>query len=308
MRKKTFKNQWQLYLLLLPLLIWLAFFAYRPLKGLLIAFQDYSPFLGSDSPYVGLKNFKDLMFGPSKEYFWRAFKNTCILSVYGLVFGFPIPIITAILFHELRNSAYRKFAQTAVYIPHFISEVIVCSIVVTALAMNTGLLNVILEKIVNLFGCDYEQIHFLADSGKFRTIYTLTGIWKESGFSSIVFYAALCGIPMELYEAARVDGAGRMRQIWSVSLPGIIPTIVVMLIIRIGNILNIGYERVLLLYNEGTYKTADILSTYTYRLGIQKVPDYAQSTAASLINCIIGFTLVIFANRFAKRFSESTLW
>lgn len=305
---KSFKKQWQLWVLILPLLIWLVLFAYRPLKGILIAFQDYSPFLGSDSPYIGLDNFKELMFGASNQYFWRAFRNTIVISLYGLIIGFPIPIIMAVLFHEIRNASYRKFAQTAVYVPHFISEVIVCSMVVTALGMNTGLINVLLEKIVTLFGGDYNQIHFLADSGKFRMIYTLTGIWKESGFASIIYFAALCGIPNELYEAAKVDGAGRFRQIWSVSLPGILPTIVIMLIIRIGKILNVGYERVLLLYNPGIYDKADILSTYTYRLGIQAHPDFGLSTAASLLNCIIGFTLVVFANKFSKRFSESTLW
>lgn len=304
---KKFARQYQLWIMLIPLLVWLFFFAYRPLRGISIAFLDYNPFAGYNSKFVGLDNFRDLMFGASRDFFWRAFRNTIILSLYGLVIGFPIPIILAILFHELRNSAYRKFVQTAVYIPHFISEVIVCSLVFTMLGAQTGLFNIIIEKVVGLFGGTYTGVNFLAQPEKFRGIYTLTGIWKEAGFSSIVFFAALCGIPMELYEAARVDGASRFRQIWSVSIPGILPTIVIMLIIKIGNILNVGYERVLLLYNPGVYETADVLGTYTYRIGTLNT-EYSISTAASLINCVIGFTLVVFANRFSKRFSESTLW
>lgn len=305
---KKIKAQWQLWVLLLPLLIWLALYAYRPLWGTLIAFQKYSPFLGEKSPFIGLDNFRELMFGPSSEYFWRAFRNTIVISLYGLAIGFPIPIILAIMFHELRRTGYRKFVQTSAYIPHFISEVIVSSLVLTMLAMNTGLVNILLSKFMGLFGVEFQQIQFMAQSELFPIIYTLTGVWKESGFASIVFYAALCGISNDLYEAARVDGASRLRQIWSISIPGILPTIVIMLIIRIGNILNVGYERVLLLYNPGIYDRADILSTFTYRMGVQANPNYGLSTAASLINSIIGLILVIGANKFAKKFSESTLW
>lgn len=303
------KKNWQLWLMVLPLLLWLFFYAFKPLYGISIAFLKYSPFKGIEgSEFVGLKNFQDLMFGPSKEMFWRAFKNTVLISMYGLVFGFPVPIILALLFHELRSNRYRKMVQTVVYAPHFISEVIVCSIVLTMLAMDTGLFNVLLEKLFGLFGADYKQIHFMAKSEYFRTIYTASGIWKEAGFSSIVFFSALCGIPMELYEAAKVDGASRFKQILHVSLPGITPTIVIMLIIRVGNILNVGYEKVLLLYNPGIYDTADILSTFTYRMGVANNPNYGLSTASSLVNSIIGFAMVVAANRISKKFSETSLW
>lgn len=303
------KNNWQLWVMVIPLLVWLFFFALRPLYGVSIAFLEYSPFRGIDgSKWIGFENFRELMFGPSKEMFWRAFKNTVLISIYGLIFAFPVPIIMALMFHELRSGKYRKTLQTITYAPHFISEVIVCSLVLTMLAMNTGMFNILLEKLFALFGIEYKQIHFMAESRFFRTIYTLSGIWKEAGFGSIVFFSALCGIPSELYEAAKVDGAGRLKQIWYISLPGIIPTIMIMLIIRVGNILNVGYEKVLLLYNPGIYDTADILSTFTYRMGVATNPDYGLSTAASLFNSVVGFAMVVLANRISKKFSETSLW
>lgn len=306
---RLYFSNWRLWILVMPLLIWLFFFAFKPMYGISIAFLKFNPFQGyAGSDFVGLENFKELMFGPNSVNFWRAFKNTVLISLYGLIFGFPMPIILAILLHEVRSNKGKKIIQTVTYAPHFISEVIVCSLLVTMLALNTGLFNVVLEKIFALFGADFQGIHFMADSQYFRGIYILSGIWKEAGFESIVFYAALCGIPEELYEAAKVDGATRLRRIWSISIPGIMPTIVIMLIIRIGNILNVGYEKVLLLYNPGIYDRADILSTFIYRMGIQSNPNYGMSTAASLINSLIGFTMVIIANRIARKHSETSLW
>ncbi len=307
--QESIKEDWQLWIMIAPICIWLFFFAIRPLYGVSIAFLDYSPFKGiSGSEFVGLENFKELMFGPSRDLFWRAFRNTVILSLYGIIFGFPIPIILAIMFHELRNERLRKGVQTIVYAPHFISEVIVCSLVLTMLALNTGLINILLSKFFGLIGVPYEQIQFMADPKYFRGIYTVSGIWKEAGFSSIVFFSALCGVPQELYEAAKVDGASRIKQILNISIPSIYSTIAIMLIIRVGNILNIGYEKVLLLYNPMIYETADILSTYTYRLGIANNPDYGLSTASSLTNSIIGFAMVIAANRISRKLSDTSLW
>ena len=309
MIKKNKRLNWQLWLMVLPLLIWLIFFAVKPLYGVVIAFLKYSPFKGIEgSDFVGLDNFKELMFGPSKDMFWRAFKNTVLISIYGLVFAFPIPVILALMFHELKGNRSRKMLQTVTYAPHFISEVIVCSLVLTMLALNTGMINVLLERFLGLFGVEYSQIHFMAESKFFRTIYTTSGVWKEAGFGSIVFFSALCGISSELYEAARVDGASRLKQIWYISIPGIIPTIMIMLIIRVGNILNVGYEKVLLLYNPGIYDTADILSTFTYRMGVATNPNYGLSTASSLVNSLVGFAMVVAANRISKKFSETSLW
>lgn len=307
MTKRT-NDQWQLWIMVMPLLAWLALFTYRPLSGLRIAFQDYSPFLGDKSPYIMFDNFKELLVGTHSDYFWRAFRNTIMISIYGLVFAFPMPIILAILFHQLKRERFRKTVQTIMYVPHFISEVIVCSIVVTILGMNTGLINIILQKIVTALGGEYTQLHFLAKKEWFWGIFTGVGIWKECGFESIVYFAALCGVSEELYEAAKVDGAGRLKQIWHVSIPGIMPTIATMFIIRVGNMLNVGYERVLLLYNPGIYETADILSTFTYRLGIQMSPEYGLSTAASIFNSVISLAMVIIANKVSRKISETGLW
>lgn len=302
------KDDYQLYLLVAPLVIWLLLFSYKPLWGVVIAFQKYSPFKGiSGSEFVGFANFQNLMSGNAARYFWRAFGNTIALSSYGLLIGFPIPILIAIFFHELKNEMSRKLIQTITYIPHFISEVIVSSLVLSFLALNTGIVNILVENFLGIFGVDYQQIQFMSNPSYFRGIYTISGIWKEAGFASIVYFSALCGIPVELYEAAKIDGANKIKQIWHISIAGIMPTIVVMFIIRIGNILNIGYEKVILLYNPLVYETADILSTYTYRLGIEN-PDYGLSTAASLVNSVIGFILVILANRLSKKFTESGIW
>lgn len=303
------RTQWQLYIMVTPLVIWLILYAIKPLFGVSIAFLDYNPFTGMEgSKFIGLDNFIELIAGPSKDQFWRAFRNTVIISVYGILFVFPFPILLALMFHELRLKKYRQVIQTIVYAPHFISQVIVCSLVITMLAMDTGIINILIEKFLMLFGVEYNHILFMSESRFFRAIYILSDIWKEAGFSSIVFFAALCGVPVELYEAAKVDGANRLQQIWHISIPGIMSTIIIMLIIRVGNILNVGYEKVLLLYNTSVYETADILSTFTYRIGVSTSPDYGLSTASSLINSVVGFAMVVLANRLAKKFSETSMW
>ena len=306
---RALQQDWQLWLMVLPLLVWLALFSFKPLTGMSIAFLKYNPFKGiAGSTFVGLENFKELMFGASSEYFWRAFRNTIRLSAYGILFGFPAPIILAILLHEVKSKFGRSVVQTITYAPHFMSEVVVCGLLVTMLGLNTGLFNVALTKLFGLFGVEFTQIQFLAQSKYFSAIYTLSGIWTEVGFGSIVYFSALCGISKDLYEAADVDGATRLQKIFHISIPGIMPTIVIMLIIKIGNILSLGYEKVLLLYNPQIYDKADILSTYIYRMGVQTNPNYGMSTAASLFNSLVGFVLVILANRISKKLSETALW
>lgn len=302
------KENWQLYVMVLPLVIWLILYSYKPMWGIIIAFQQYSPFKGiSGSAFIGLENFKELMFGNASQYFWRAFNNTVVISLYGIIFAFPIPVILALMFNEVKDGLFRKSIQTATYIPHFISEVVVASLVLSFLALNTGIINILIEKLLAIFGMNYSHIQFMSKPSFFRSIYIFSGVWKNAGFDSIVFFAALVGISPTLYEAAKIDGATKLQQIIHVSLPGITPTIVIMLIIRIGNILNVGYEKVLLLYNPIIYETADILSTYTYRLGVENV-NYGLSTAASLINSVIGFILVIGANKISKKLTQSSLW
>jgi putative aldouronate transport system permease protein len=201
------RGNWQLYVLALPLAIWLILYAYKPLVGLVIAFQKFSPFKGIEgSPFVGLDNFQRLMAGPSAYMFWRALKNTVLISLYGLVFGFPIPIILAILFNEAREGLFRKSVQTVSYLPYLLSEVTIASIVLSVLQLN-GLVNVGAESLLGALGLDYKRVAWMSEPAFFQGIYTLTGIWKSAGFDSIVFFAALVGISPTLYEAARIDGA-----------------------------------------------------------------------------------------------------
>jgi putative aldouronate transport system permease protein len=299
------KADWQIYILLLPMVIWFLVFMYKPMYGLIISFKDYSLFKGIQaSPWVGLDNFKELLFGAGANYFWRAFKNTFLISFYGLVFGFPAPIILALMFNEVKDGIYRRGIQTLLYLPHFISEVIIAGIVIAFLQPQTGIINILLIKA----GILDQGIYFLVKPEYFRSIYILSGMWKETGFASIVFFAALSGISPALYEAAKVDGATRIQQMLHVSIPGIAPTIIIMLIIRIGQLLSVGYERVLLLYQPVTYETADILNTYIYRLGLTGATDFSLATAAVFFNAIIGFVLVRTANSISRKVSETALW
>lgn len=305
MRNKTneiiakLKKDWMLYLLLLPMVVWYILFLYRPMYGLQIAFKKFSLFKGvQGSPWVGLANFKEFM---TSAYFLRNLKNTFIISVYQLIFGFPIPIILALMFKEVKDGIYRKSVQTITYLPHFISAVVVAGIVTNFLAPSTGIVNIILAKL------GFEKIYFLIKPEWFRTIFISSSIWKEAGFGSIVYLAAISGINPSLYEAAKIDGANRFQQILYVTIPGILPTIVIMLIIKIGRLLEVGYEMIILLYQPSTYATADILNTYIYRVGIQSAR-YDLATAIGLFNAIVAFFLVFAANRISKKLTETSLW
>lgn len=301
-RKKLWKEVQRdkcLYLLLIPFILWILFFAYKPMIGLQIAFKDYSIFKGiSGSAWVGLEHFKEFI---TNEYFFRVLKNTFMINLYSLLICFPAPIILAILVNEVTNKKYKKVVQTLTYLPHFISIVVIAGIVTTFLSPSTGLINIILEK----FGMD--KIYFLTKPEYFRGIYTGMNLWKEAGFGSVVFIAAIAGINGSLYEAAKIDGANKWQQIKNVTIPGIMPTIVVMLIIRIGNMLNVGYEAIILLYQPATYQTADVISTYVYRSGMLD-GRYDFATAVGLFNSIIALILVFSANKLSKKVSENSLW
>lgn len=293
------KKDWILYLLLVPMVIWYLVFLYKPMYGVQIAFKKFSLFRGiSGSEWVGLANFKEFIHSP---YFFRNIKNTFLISLYSLVIGFPIPIILALMFNEVRNVTFKKTVQTLTYLPHFISVVVVAGIVTNFLAPTSGIVNIILDK----FG--FDKIYFLTQPEWFRTIFIGSSIWKEAGFGSIVYLAALAGINPVLYEAARIDGASRIQQIFYVTLPGILPTIVIMFVIRIGKLLDVGYEKVILLYQPSTYQTADVLSSYIYRSGIQEAR-YDLATAVGLFNAVIAFILVYVANRTSKKLTETSLW
>jgi putative aldouronate transport system permease protein len=293
------KRDKHLYLMLvLPVLFFLIFWMY-PLYFLQIAFKDYKPFLGvAKSEWVGFEHFVTFFSSP---YFVRTLKNTLMINVYGIIFKFPAAIILALLFNEVKSKMFTKVTQTLVYMPHFISAVVVAGMVITFLSPSSGFIN---QLIVKLGG---NPIYFLAEAKYFRGIYTTMGIWHEVGFSSIVFIAALHAVDQDLYEAARIDGAGKLAQVRYVTIPGILPTIVIQLIIAVGGIINVGYETIILLYQPSTYETADVISTYVYRSGLQE-GNYSFATAVSIFNSVVAVLLVSVVNKISRKVNETSLW
>ncbi len=289
----------QLYLILIPFLLYYIIFVYKPMGGILIAFKDYSVYKGiADSPWVGLKYFEQFFNG---EYFVRLLRNTSLISLYTIIFSFPAPLILALLLNEVRHAKFKSAIQTCTYLPHFISAVVIAGLVTNFLAPSNGLIN----NIIRMFGG--ESIYFLTKPEYFRTIYILMNIWTEVGYGSIVYIAAISAIDMQLYEACEIDGGNRFTKMWHVTLPGILPTIVTLFIIAIGGFLNVGYEKIILLYQPATYETADIISTYVYRIGIEQA-NYSMSTAVNLFNSVIGFILVSMANYISNKVNDTGLW
>ena len=296
--KKDFRRNRTLYLLVLPVLVFFLVFHYKPMYGAIIAFKDYSPGLGiAKSPWVGLANFTRFFHGP---YFWRLIRNTLLLSLYSLLFGFPAPIILALLLNEVRNKRFKSVTQTITYLPHFISMIVVTGMI-TNFCMTSGLFN----DIVVLFGG--ERSPLLQNPNLYRTIYVASGIWQEVGWGSIIYLSALSGVDAQLYEAAAIDGAGKWKQLLHVTLPGIAPTIITMLILKMGSLMSLGYEKTILLYNASTYETADIISSYIYRVGLLD-QDWSYSTAIGLFNSVINCILLIITNRLSKKLSDTSLW
>jgi len=294
-----FRNEWQIYVMLLPAIVWFAVFLYKPMYGLQIAFKDYSIFRGvAASPWVGFEHFETLF---SNDQFHRAVWNTIKISALNLLFGFPAPIILALMFNEILRASYKRFAQTIVYLPHFISTVVIAGIVITAFSPTAGIVN----TIMGWFGL--EPIYFLVKPEWFRPIFVGTGIWQEAGFGSIVFLAAIAGVNPSLYESAVVDGASRWQMMWKITLPSILPTIIIMLIIRIGNIMEVSFELIILLYQPSTWSTADVVNTWVYRQGLQS-GQYDVAAAAGLFNAVIAFVLVVAANSLSRRYSRTSLW
>ncbi len=293
------KREWQIYVMLLPMVIWFIVFLYKPMYGLQVAFKDYSIFRGvANSPWIGLEHFETLF---ANSQFLRAIKNTVMISALSLCFGFPVPILLALMFNEILNAVFKRTAQTIVYLPHFISTVIIAGIVITAFSPSAGIVNTIL----GWFGI--ESIYFLTKPEWFRPIFIGSGIWQEAGFSSIIFLAAIAGVNPSLYESAVVDGASRLQMMWKITIPSIMPTIIIMLIIRIGNLMEVGFELIILLYQPATYQTADVINTFIYRLGLQG-GQYDLAAAAGLFNAGVAFVLVMAANTLSKRYSRTSLW
>lgn len=304
---KAVRRDWMLYALLLPIVIWFAIFIYKPMGGLVIAFKRFESLDGIyGSEFVGFGYFEALIYGANKVAFWQAFRNTFMISLYGLIFGFPIPIILALLFSEIRNETYRKITQTITYLPHFLSEVTITGIVLTLLysgEQSTGLLAQLLYSL-NIVD---EGVSIMSQANYFRPVYLITGIWKESGYSSIVYFASIMGISPVLYEALKVDGGNKLQEIKYVTIPGMAPTLIIMVIMRIGRMLSVGYERVLLLYNTNIYSTADVLSTFEQRVGIL-YKNFGLGAAAGIFNSVIGFALVMGANTISRKVSKTSLW
>ena len=300
--KKKVRTDWvrnrSLYILVLPVVVFYILFNYKPIYGAIIAFQDYTPRLGiSGSEWVGLANFKRFF---SDIYFGRLMRNTLLLSVYDIIFGFPAPIILALLLNEIHNRFFKNVTQTITYLPHFISMIVVCGML-TDFSLSTGLFN----DIIVFFGGERHPL--LQDPSLYRMIYILSDIWQQVGWGTIIYLSALSGVDSQLYEAAQIDGANKWKQTLNVTLPGIAPTIITMFILKIGKLMSMGYEKTILLYNPSTYETADIISSYVYRIGLLE-QDWSYSTAIGLFNSVINFVLLIVANKLSKKYSETSLW
>lgn len=288
----------RLYVMMLPVILFYLLFHYVPMFGAVIAFKEYSPSLGIlGSKWVGLMHFKEFF---SSYYFGRILKNTILLSVYNILFCFPAPIILALLLNELKSRHFLKFTQTIIYLPRFVSIIVICSLIKT-FTYSDGLIN---DLLLPFFG---ERIPLLQEPKYFRPVYIISEIWQTVGWDSIIYMAALAGVDQELYEAAKIDGAGKLRQLFSVTLPSIAPTIVVLFIIKVGSMMNIGYEKVILLYNEVIYETADIISSFIYRKGLLDF-SWSYSSAVGLFNSVCSFILLFSANAISRKLTDNSLW
>ena len=287
-----------MYLFLLLPLVYLIIFKYIPMAGVQIAFRQYSARLGIwHSKWVGMKQFSKFL---NSYQFERVFFNTLRLALYSLVAGFPLPIILALLLNEIQNDKFKRTVQTITYMPYFISLVVTCSII-KIYCQENGLFS----QIIEIFGGTRRNL--LIDPSAYRPIYVLSGIWQNIGWNSIIYLAALSGIDQEQYEAARIDGANRFQQMLHITIPGILPTIMILFVLRMGSILNVGYEKVLLLYTENTYNVADVFSTYTYRVGLEQ-KQYSLSTAVSLFNTVVNIMFLVFTNWLSRKTTESGLF
>lgn len=296
--KRLRRDKW-LYILLTPGLLYFIIFKYVPMWGILLAFKNYQPFIGFwGSEWVGFEHFRTLFQNPD---FVMLLRNTLVLSLYNLIFFFPAPIILALLLNEIRRALFKRTIQTLIYVPHFISMVIVASLCYVFLTTEGGAVNNLLYAVTG------QKIDFLASPDWFRPLIILQTIWKETGWGTIIFLAALAGVDMEQYEAAIVDGASRWRQLWHITLPSIRSTIVILLILRMGSILDNGFEQIYLMMNALNREVAEVFDTYVYTVGITQGA-FSYSTAVGLFKALIGITLVLGSNWMAKKFGESGLY
>lgn len=296
---RDIKKHPTLYLMGLPVLAYFILFKYLPMYGVIISFQNYLPAKGIlGSPWLGLTHFRNFF---SDIYFFRVIRNTFLINLYGLLFGFPVPVLFALLLTELRSSKLRRLTQTVTYMPHFISVVVICGLVADFVSTNGLITNVLVQVF------DTNRANLLTKAENFRTIYTTMNIWKEFGWGSIIYFAALSSIDTALYEAASIDGANRFRKILHVSLPGIMPTIIIMLILRLGSMMTEGFESIILLYSPIIYETADVISSYVYRRGLERF-DYSYAAAVGLFNSSINLVFLLTANTISRKVNETSIW
>lgn len=296
--KLDFKRNKVIYLMLIPIIAFYIIFSYAPMWGILVAFQDYKPAKGMlESSWVGLKWFKSFISGP---YFIRTIRNTFMLNLWGLVLGFPAPIILALMLNEVKNSKFKRVVQTITYMPHFISLVVLCGII-HVFCSSYGPITELATKLTG------DATPVLGRSNWFRPIYTISGIWQEVGWGSIIYLSAMSSISPELYESAQIDGAGRFRQIWSITIPSIMPTITILFIFAVGGMMNSGFEKIILLYNPLIYDKADVIGSYVYRIGLKDF-NYSLSTAVGLMNSVISFIFLWATNALARKYSEISIW
>lgn len=292
------KRHWMVYLMAVPVMAYYIVFCYLPMFGIVIAFQDFRVTRGFfRSDWVGLEHFVDYF---DSIYAWQTIRNTLSISLLGLIFGFPAPILLALMLNEVTNTKFKRTVQTITYMPYFISLVVTCSLI-KIYCQENGLFSDIAE----FFGGTRQNL--MINPGAFRSIYVISGIWQSIGWNSIIYLAALSGIDQEQYEAARIDGANRLQQIAHITIPGILPTIMILFVLRMGSILNVGYEKVLLLYTANTYDVADVFSTYTYRMGLEK-QQYSLSTAVGLFNTAVNIVFLLLTNWFSRKTTESGLF
>lgn len=298
---RKLKSSWQLYLLLIPALIWVALFAYWPMYGIQIAFRDFTPVGGlGGSEFVGWKHFEKFI---GSYNFWPLLRNTLALAFYELIAGFPIPIILALALNGVRQKYFSRVVQLITYAPNFISIVVVVGILVMLLDPQTG----IVPHFFELLGITPPA--FLTDPGWFRHTYVWSGIWQTAGFSAIIYLAALTSVPPELHEAAKVDGATHLRRMWNIDLPAILPIAVVLMILNVGSIMSVGFEKVLLMQNPLNLETSQVIDTYVYQVGLKSpIPQYSYATAIGLFRSVVGLILLVAVNSLSKRVTKSGLF
>ncbi len=297
-RRELSANRY-VYLMALPVVIYYIIFCYAPMYGAQIAFKRFDVakgIMGSD--WVGLRYFAEFINGP---YFFRLMRNTLLISFYELIFAFPAPILLALLLNELRSEKFKRTVQTIIYLPHFISIVIICGMIHDFVSRD----GVITDLLVLL---GMERTNLLGDPAFFRSVYIISGIWQGVGWGTIIYLSALTGIDPQQYEAAIVDGANRFHQIWYITLPGIAPTITTMFILQLGKVMSVGFEKIILLYNPNTYEVADVISTYVYRMGLSEGTQFSATTAIGLFSSAINFLLILTANQVTRKLSHTSLW